>query len=308
MNKRNIIDIIMHSRGDARYHQCAQQFCVVCVNKIIKPIEWSIANEQPIHFILPAFPAKSANPDKTLSPLPDTGERLALRNLNQLLTQISRKYAPGARLTICSDGRVFNDIVGVTDEAVTAYVTALKAMVSEMELDNIDFFDLADQWPDYDFALMRKELVEHYAQPIEEIRHLIKADQNEQLLFNGLHRFLYEDYKFLIKHLSKNQIRKLAHQHTYQLIQRSHAWSALIKSHHPNSIRLSIHPQTCGSEKLAFQLVEGNQRWATPWHNVVVIEQGKIQLMKNHEAKRLNAKLICHNDQPSHYELLGEAS
>lgn len=308
MNKKLIIDIIMQSRGDARYHQCAQQYCPNCINKIITPIERAIVNQQPIHFILPAFPAKSANPDKTLSHLPDIGERLALQHLKHLLKQISTVYLPGARMTICSDGRVFNDIVGVADEAVTAYVIALKAMVAELGADDIDFFDLADKWPTHDFAQMRQELTEYYAQPIEEIKLLVKKNQNEQLLFNGLHRFLYEDYIFLVKQLSKNQIRKIAHQHTYQLIQRSHAWSALIKSHYPNSIRLSIHPQTCKSDKLAFQLVEGNQRWATPWHNVVVMNEGKIQLMKNYEAKQLNTRLISHNNQPSHYELLGEAS
>lgn len=35
--------------------------------------------------------------------------------------QIREIYAPGAKVTICSDGRVFSDLVAVTDENVTLY-------------------------------------------------------------------------------------------------------------------------------------------------------------------------------------------
>lgn len=306
--KQDIMNIILQKRGNAFYHQCQEQLCVQCAKKISYPLDYAIAHNQPIHFVLPAFPAKSANRDKTLSHLPDIGEELALLNIHDLLEQIAAIYAPGARLTICSDGRVFNDIVGVPDDEVTAYVAALHTLVAELKLSHIDFFDLSDRWTKMSFTSMRNHLVKFYASSIEEIKKEVKNNANEQKLFNGLHRFLVEDYTHLVKNLSKNQIRKLAHQHTYQLIQRSHAWSELIKSEFPNSLRLSIHPQTCDSNKLAYQLVENSSRWATPWHNVVVLQHGRVTLMKNREAQHMPTQLIWQNGRPSHYQLLEHAS
>lgn len=306
--KQAIMNIILQKRGNALYHQCQEQLCAQCAQKISYPIDYALAGKQPIHFVLPAFPAKSANRGKTLSYLPDIGEQLALLNINDLLEQIAAIYSPGAQLTICSDGRVFNDIVGVPDDEVSAYVTALHAIVTELKLSRIDFFDLSDRWTKMSFTSMREHLVKLYALSIEEIKNAVKNNNNEQKLFNGLHRFLVEDYSYLIKSSSKNQIRKLAHQRTYQLIQRSHAWSELIKDEYPNSLRLSIHPQTCDSNKLAYQLVENSQRWATPWHNVVVLQHGRVTLMKNKEAQRMPTQLIWQNGRPSHYQLLEDAS
>ena len=36
------------------------------------------------------------------------------------------QYPPGARITICSDGRVFSDLVGVCDKDVTNYGIEIK--------------------------------------------------------------------------------------------------------------------------------------------------------------------------------------
>ena len=65
----------------------------------------------PIHFILPAFPAKSPNRQKTLGALPDMADLEGLRMLNALAAKIRAVHAPGARVLICSDGRVFADVV-----------------------------------------------------------------------------------------------------------------------------------------------------------------------------------------------------
>src|SRR5688572_15697119 len=70
----------------------------------------------PLQMVLPAFPAKSPNLRKVLGPLPDKAEELALAYLQGVCDRVRAIYAPGARLTICSDGRVFSDLVGVSDE------------------------------------------------------------------------------------------------------------------------------------------------------------------------------------------------
>ena len=60
-----------------------------------------------ISFILPAFPAKSGNRNKTYSQLPDYGEVVSLQRLNEFALEISQLYQPGVKIIICSDGRVF---------------------------------------------------------------------------------------------------------------------------------------------------------------------------------------------------------
>lgn len=58
---------------------------------------------------LPAFPFKSPNSvGKVLGKLPDRAEDVALAHLNGLCSAIERVYAPGAKLTIISDGLVYN--------------------------------------------------------------------------------------------------------------------------------------------------------------------------------------------------------
>lgn len=58
---------------------------------------------------LPAFPFKSPNSStKVLGTLPDRAEELALAHMNGLCLAIKDVYAPGALLTIISDGLVYN--------------------------------------------------------------------------------------------------------------------------------------------------------------------------------------------------------
>src|SRR5687767_2994259 len=94
-------------------------------------IEALVARNAVIELVLPAFPAKSANPEKTTGTLPDLGELLAMRRLEALCVKIEEIYAPGARVVICSDGRVFSDLVGVTDADVTAYGQEIARMIAD---------------------------------------------------------------------------------------------------------------------------------------------------------------------------------
>jgi pyoverdine/dityrosine biosynthesis protein Dit1 len=64
---------------------------------------------QPVRMCLPAFPFKSPNSTlKVMGALPDKAEEFALARLNGLCQAIEDTYAPGAKLTIISDGLVYN--------------------------------------------------------------------------------------------------------------------------------------------------------------------------------------------------------
>lgn len=283
---------------------CCEQ-CQLKIENYLRPF---IIKNTPITFVLPAFPAKSANRTKTLSELPDLGETLALEKLSRLLRDIDAVHAPGAQLIICADGHVFNDIVGVTDEAVLRYQQSLRRCCQALGLRNISFFELGHAYTEDNYSCIRKRLIEEFGKPIASIRETIMANEDERLLFCGLHRFLYEDLCVLLSDRSKNQIKEEAKQRTYQTIQRSHAWSDLIAKRFPQAIRLSIHPHHCSSVKLPVKLIESSNQWATPWHNVILQVNGQYQLVKRQKAMDLGARLLTHPEPWQQHYVLAETS
>jgi len=302
-----ICQIILNHRGDAGQYGCKQQLCAVCAAVIRDKIKEFIANNQIITFILPAFPAKSANRNKTLSKLPDYGEELALKNLNSIMSKINAIYEPGAKIIICSDGTVFSDLVGVKDEDVTLYHNEILNITKKYNLTNIELFNLEDVWQGVSCDTMRENLLKYFATPIVKIRNDIKNNLEEKNMFNGVHRFILEDMYIKSESvISKNQAREQAKKISYYVMQRSHAWSDLIKSLFPQSVRFSIHPYRCGSNKFAISLIPNSNRWATPWHNVIVEDSfGNVALMKQAEAQMLEGHIVVYNNnKPSHYKII----
>lgn len=303
--KTSIVDDVLERVfQQRRLHQaCEDEKCQRCYAKHRKVLTKMVENNKPITMILPAFPAKSSNRNKTLSDLPDLGEELALRSLNTLCQDINIIYQPGARVIICSDGRVFSDVVNVNDSDVSCYQDEIRQTITRCQLSHITTYSLDDYFSHQNHEQMRVFLQENFQQTQESLKHNIKNDESMKLLFNGMHRFLFEDYAENYQALSRNALRKKTKDATYQVILRSNAWSEFIKTQFPNTLRLSIHPQSCGSDKLGIQMIQSNSAWATPWHNVVVKINDQFHLMKNYLAKQMGAKLIINKNRPSHYVL-----
>ncbi|MDF1796850.1 MAG: isocyanide synthase family protein [Coxiellaceae bacterium] len=277
--------------------------CTSCEKRLAEYIHHFTDTNKPLQFILPGFPAKSANRNKTLSALPDLGETLGLKRLSDLIHQIQQCYTPGAQLVICSDGLVFNDLVKVSTHDVEQYQQALRKLCDHLSFKHISFYRLSNAFPQSNTDSKRQLLISQYARDIATIRENILSDNDERLTFNGIHRFIYEDLRHLTSQQSNNQIKKLAKVISYQVIQRSHAWSALIAEKFPHAIRLSIHPHLCKSNKISIKLIEGADNWATPWHNVTVKTQQGFKLIKKQQADNLGATLHHPGTQEAHYVL-----
>lgn len=280
---------------------CTRQSCLMCLAPHLQKIQHFIEYNEPVHFILPAFPAKSPNPQKVLGTMPDMGERLSLQFLQSLCERIREIYAPGAKLTICSDGRVFSDLVAVTDKNITLYGQGIQALLNEIKANAINIFNLEDMYSEMSFDEMRKKLVELYAQPIETVQELVKNDEQHRQMFNGIHRFLLEDYQVLEPQKSRNKIRVECKTRAYKVIQRSNAWSILIAKLYPRALRLSIHPQAYHSKKIGIHTIETLDRWGTPWHNATVFDGKKFLLMKRSYLEDVGATLVRYDGHPSHY-------
>lgn len=283
--------------------KCGAEPCPECLTLHLPRVEACIAQNLPIKLVLPAFPAKSPNLRKVTGPLPDFGEELALRFLQERCDAVREIYAPGAELIICSDGRVFSDVVGVSDDEVTAYRTRIQQMIEQLALPCLSIFDLDDINPQSDHDHMRNWLVQNYAESIADIRQQTLEHPHHMQLFNGIHRFMFEDLLACEPELSRNMAKRQSKEKAYSVIQRSHAWSRLVSGFFPDAVRLSIHPQAAHSAKVGILLTESDDPWLTPWHGVALLKFDRFVLTRRAEAEAMGAELIMRNGQPSHFEL-----
>ncbi|NYI06966.1 isocyanide synthase family protein [Allostreptomyces psammosilenae] len=280
----------------------AQEPCTACFEARQQKIERFVRRDEPIHLVLPAFPAKSPNRNKVLGTLPDLGEYLALSFLQSLCDHVSHFHGPGARITICSDGHVFGDVVGVDDDTVTAYRVALAEMIRAANWTSLDLFGLDDAFGGEDYPKLRQLLEQNYSSTLEELRESVRTDQAALSLFNGIHRFMFEDAVARQgADASRTRLRNDSKEAAYQTILRSNAWSRVVAERFPEAVRLSIHPQPPHSEKFGLRLLPTRDGWLTPWHGVVLDDGVAPLLVRRWEAEELDASVVSRNGRPSHF-------
>lgn len=282
---------------------CATAPCPSCFALHLPKLRRAIQAGERLHLLLPAFPAKSPSPRKVLGKLPDMAEELALACLHRICAEIMQIYPPGVRLTICSDGHVFSDLVGVTDEDVHLYSVGVRDMIDAQQTPFLETFGMGDLYEGVDYAAMRDHLCLHYAEPREEIEARIQQYPVHQTLFNGIHRFLYEDTLGVEIGKSKTQLRKEAKERAYQVVRRSDAWGRLLAECFPTALRLSIHPQGPHRDKIGILLGDADDAWLTPWHSVAVKLPGGFRLMPRQKAEELGAQQVVMHGRPYYYDL-----
>jgi pyoverdine/dityrosine biosynthesis protein Dit1/AcrR family transcriptional regulator len=265
-------------------------------------VESAVRAQRPIELVLPAFPAKSPSLEKVLGPLPDLAEVRALERLHELLDQIEARHEYGAQLTICSDGHVFADLVGVSDDDVSAYKRALLALVDDPR---IRWFDLGTAFgDDLAPAALRAQLVARYAETEADLRARAGTSASLRAQIDGIHRFLADDEPALVPGITKNQARKQTRPRAYEVVRRSEAWGALVADVFPQALRLSIHPQPDPSTKIGMNLLGVDDPWLTPWHGCAVVSRQGTRLMHRKDAEAIGAVVVVDDDgRPSHLEL-----
>ncbi|WP_431041675.1 L-tyrosine/L-tryptophan isonitrile synthase family protein [Streptomyces sp. P1-3] len=280
--------------------------CPRCLAAHARQVAAAVAAGRPVTFVLPAFPGKSPNPAKVLGVLPDLAERLALGFLDGLCGRIQAVYAPGARVLICSDGRVFSDAVGIPDEHITAYQRALQTLIDRLPHQGVGLFTLDDvpELAGAEHERMRAVLAERYAEPLATLRERVRSGE-EVALYRAITRFLFEDGNTPGYTGSRAALQRDARARAYTVIQRSRAWGALLAERFPDAVRLSIHPQPCGAGKLGIHLVETADNWLTPWHSVALDTGDRFVLVPRGEAERRGARLVHSGGRPSHYTMAG---
>lgn len=287
-----LLKILFHHRRltELSEKKCRGILCTKCIRHPQHQIQQAVKEQRILTLILPAFPAKSANRQKTISENPDRGEIIGLTNLNELCQTLQKIYPVGVKLIICSDGRVFNDLVLVSDAHVDVYQKGIHQIIQDYQLSHLSTFSLDNVYPNHNFLMMRELLMSEFGQPLDSLKKSLSLDPNARYQFNGIHRFIMEDQFALKPGQTKNQIRQEAKQTAYEVIRRSNAWSQLLRCYFPQSVRLSIHPQACGSEKIGIHFLPVSNRWSTPWHNVLLKNGPRWHLVKRQEAEQMGAR------------------
>ncbi|GFG95899.1 paerucumarin biosynthesis protein PvcA [Mycobacterium timonense] len=246
-----------------------------------------VLGDEPIDFALPAFPCKSPNGDKVAGTLPDEGERLGLQTLQKLCDEIEAIHSPGARVTICSDGHVFADVIGVADATVSAYKDELKQMIRAEGLSRLETFDLRDMWGEQEIDDKRARLEHGWMDSIADLRERARTDGEVARVIRGMTRFLREDAGHTAGTPSQKQ--REAKRRAYRVLARSRAWGAIVQNLMPRAVRLSIHPQPLGEDKFGISLVpltKSDGGWTTPWHSVVLYDQAGTPCLVRHDEAR----------------------
>ncbi|KAF2475878.1 Clavaminate synthase-like protein [Lindgomyces ingoldianus] len=245
-----------------------------------------VAQGQPIKLLLPGFPFKSPNSkDKVLGVLPDLGEELALAHLDSLCKNVTAVYEHGAEVHICSDGLVYNDLLGVPDETVWEYGEALRQIAVKNDLHNLKFirlWDLLDHpglWnKDYyvtHASCIRRELAYRYQDLDFEADMATKSDEDVHMTHRsyiellGKDLALREDFQSLSPEAKASAICSIAK----SMMGRWKAFAAALEANRKEYIRLSIHDST-GKGKLSMSLLpQGRGALGfTPWHSSVSVE------------------------------------
>ncbi|PYI01900.1 pyoverdine/dityrosine biosynthesis protein [Aspergillus sclerotiicarbonarius CBS 121057] len=250
--------------------------------KFLSIIYGKVRTQEPIQMILPAFPFKSPNQkNKTLGCLPDKGEDLSIAHLNGLCAAIGEIYKPGAKLTIASDGLVYNDILEVSDSEVWKYGQALRCLVAEKECYNIDFVRLRNliHWNE-DIILdsetyealaprFRQRLIDHYTPVGFDVDDKIKSDEDIRTTYRGYIKFLTKDLELVLEkdvNISKKKHKKNLENIAKMMIGRGAAFAEAIRKNFPNHVRLSIHPSN-GANKISINILPRTSSPITPWHS-----------------------------------------
>ncbi|AHJ95554.1 L-tyrosine/L-tryptophan isonitrile synthase family protein [Hymenobacter swuensis] len=264
-------------------------------------LHYYIRQGLPIHLILPAFPAKSPNLHKVLGKLPDLGEEIALTFLQSLCEEIRQIYAPGARLSICADGRVFADLVQVSDADVSAYNEELKRLLQQLNTPDLDVVNLEDLLATDSFDEARTWIAGQYGEPLEDLKARVRDTEHHRAMFNGIHRFVSEDRLALEPTKSKSRVKQESKEVAYEVIRRSNAWTRLLAQEFPHAVRLSIHPQHPYSDKIGLRMTRAVDDWLTPWHGVVLLRDNEYVLLKRRQAEAAGAELVEKDGRPSHF-------
>ncbi|CAD5116384.1 DgyrCDS5280 [Dimorphilus gyrociliatus] len=211
----------------------------------------------PIPFVLLGFPFKSTSDEKVIGHLPDMGEYVCLKRLEDWCESVKEIYPPGVRFVICSDGRIYCRLLNVEDSIIFQY---RHAVVNLLPSNNISWVGLDDFLPNeiYNSDAKREFLDLVYKPSLEETKKNISENGNLKVVFETFKQFVKEEKKFASNESDDKECDCI----TYKMMQRNQVYSDFMEDLFPTHIRLSIHSHD-SIKKVGINLL-GDGDTATP--------------------------------------------
>ncbi|KAF2270327.1 acetyl-CoA synthetase-like protein [Lojkania enalia] len=286
--------------------------------KFLSVIDQFIMAETQVQMCLPAFPFKSANKVyKVFGILPDKAEELALQRLNTMCIRVGDVYAPGAKVTIISDGLVYNDLLCIPDRDTWAYGEALRAMSVQKGFDHIDFsrlrdlvnFPLPQKLKEITYVAnatnFRRFLFNKYGKEDLDIDDEIATNPDTRMTYLGYRRFLESDLQYIFtlgEGRTSNGYKRDVKYLAKQMLIRGYAFAGAVKAAFPRHLRLSIH-QSVGEHKVSMSLLNTKTGFTTPWHcSIALMADGEwISAPKGDFEKDPRLEIVYENGRPSYF-------
>ena len=260
-----------------------------------------VVQNKPIKFSIMGFPMKSPNDrDKVIGNMTDLAEEITLKNFEVFNQAVKVVYPPGISVSIISDGFAFNDVMQVTDRVVEQYQEISMDMSKDMSINWFNLKDFYDKKITVDS--MRTKLIDQFGSTTEELEHRILFDQDVNMLYKGMIRFMNLDIA-IRDFNSKTQLQKAAKIMARTMMFRNEAYSKLVQSEFSDHIRLSMHPSINNGTKFSFQLIRSEHAWTSAWHCALMIrEDGQFETIHRKDAELRGLELIYNNNQPYYYQ------
>ncbi|SMY27542.1 unnamed protein product [Zymoseptoria tritici ST99CH_1A5] len=308
-----ILEYALHKFGDTK------QKLALGRPKFLETIAGFVVQGRCIQMCLPAFPFKSSNKiDKVLGTLPDKAEELALGRLNTMCAKVQAIHAPGAALTIISDGLVYNDLLSISDKDTWAYGEALRSMAIAHEFQHIRFARIRDliKFPGSEVlneityvasaTNFRRSLLNEFGKDDIDIDHEIATSEDTKMTYLGYRRFLESDLKHIFplgSDRSANSYKRNVKFLAKEMIIRGYAFAGAVRAAFPEHLRLSIH-QSTGEHKISISLLHTKTGFTTPWHcSVARLADGTwVSAQKADFELQDTMRMICENGRPSYFQ------
>jgi L-tyrosine isonitrile synthase len=261
---------------------------------LISQIREYVENNEKIILVLPSFPFKSQNRDNTLGDLPDMGEYLALEVLNSLCNNIKEIYESGVDFVLASDGRLYSDLVGVSDNTVNLYRNELLRMNDSICKDScLRWFSLDEGIKRKNGLDVREILERDYSDGIEIVMEEVKRDKDYLRLYIGFKNFALLEIKAQNLDCSNREMVRRAKCIAKRMMVRNFANARLLKENFPNMIRLSVKHHDTRKGLFAVNLMRTHTDIGTPWLNSIAkMRNGKYFYIKAKEARLRGYKEI----------------
>ncbi|KAG2502992.1 hypothetical protein JM18_009593, partial [Phytophthora kernoviae] len=228
-----------------------------------------IDRRAPITLVLPSFPFKSPNStDKVLGKLPDRAEELSMACLENFCAEVEEAYTPGCKMVIFSDGRVFNDLLGVSLSDLRAFENEMETLVKEAGHTHISFDSMDNYVKNVNDPI--PEILERFDVLHMDFDVRIKTEPEIRNTYCSFCKFLERDLAPQWVGISRSAMKRNCGKIAKQMMHRNIGFSMLVDASYPDALRISIHQYNNAGPKFGIHLIpQTSSKPRTPWHSVI---------------------------------------